>query len=67
MEKKSVNLLLVIKIITLHLNFVLEAYPWKHKFVRVDIEEVSFKGSGYDFSVDYNAIDKSNILNIHKI
>ena len=24
------------------------------------------KGNVYDFSVDYNAIDKSDILNIHK-
>ena len=28
--------------------------------------EVSLKGSVYDFSVDYNFIDKSDILNIHK-
>ena len=27
---------------------------------------MSFKGIVYDFSVDYNAIDKSEILNIHK-
>ena len=36
------------------------------KFAYVDSEEVSFKGNVYDFSVDYGAIDKSNILNIHK-
>ena len=29
-------------------------------------EYVSLKGNVYDFSVDYVAIDKSNILNIHK-
>ena len=29
-------------------------------------EEVSYKGSVHDFSVDYEATDKSNILNIHK-
>ena len=28
--------------------------------------EVSLGGNVYDFSVDYNAIDKSDILNIHK-
>ena len=28
--------------------------------------EVSFNGNVYDFSVDYNSIDKSNILNILK-
>ena len=27
---------------------------------------MSFKGIVYNFSVDYNAIDKSEILNIHK-
>ena len=31
-----------------------------------DLKEVSFKGNVYDFSVKYNAVDKSNILNIHK-
>ena len=31
-----------------------------------DLKEVSFKGNVYDFSVDYNAIDKSNTLNIRK-
>ena len=28
--------------------------------------EVSLKGNGYDVSVDYSAVDKSNIVNIHK-
>ena len=37
-----------------------------NKFDYVDSEEVSLKGNVYDFSVDYNAIDKSSILNIHK-
>ena len=37
-----------------------------NKFDYVDSEEVSFKGNVYDFSVDYSAIDKSNISNIHK-
>ena len=27
---------------------------------------MSLKGNLYDFSVDYNAIDKSDILDIHK-
>ena len=30
------------------------------------LEKISFKGNAYDFSVDYNSIDKSDILNIHK-
>ena len=49
MESKSINLKLLIKIITFHLDFVLEVY-----------ENV------YDFSFEYNFIDKSDILNIHK-
>ena len=32
----------------------------------VDSREVSLKGNVYDFSVDYNVIDKYDILNIHK-
>ena len=28
--------------------------------------KISLKGNVYDFSVDYNAINKSEILNIHK-
>ena len=37
-----------------------------NKFDRVDTEEVSFEENVYDFSVDYDATNKSNILNIHK-
>ena len=37
-----------------------------HRFGVTESREVSFKGNVYDFSVDYNAIDKSDILNIHK-
>ena len=29
-------------------------------------KEVSLNGNVYDFSVDYNFTDKSDILNIHK-
>ena len=36
----------------------MEKYP--------DSREVSLKGNVHDFSVDYNAIDKSDILNILK-
>ena len=35
------------------------------KFEYVDAEEVSLKGNEYHFSVDYDAIDTSDILNIH--
>ena len=32
----------------------------------LESREVSLNGNVYDFSIDYNSIDKSNILNIHK-
>ena len=34
-----------------------------HKF---EAEEVSLKGNVYDFADDYGAIDKSDILDMHK-
>ena len=37
-----------------------------NKFGAIDSREVSLKGNAYDFSVDCNAISKSNILNIDK-
>ena len=37
-----------------------------NKLDYADSKEVSLKGNVYDFSVDYNSIDKSNISNIHK-
>ena len=33
---------------------------------KFEVEEVSLKGNVYDFSVHYNAIDKCDILNMHK-
>ena len=35
-------------------------------FSATESREVSLNRNVYDFSVDYNSIDKSNILNIHK-
>ena len=35
-------------------------------FSNTESREVSLNGNVYDFSVDYNSIDKSDILNIHK-
>ena len=35
-------------------------------FSTTESREISFNGNVYDFSVDYNSIDKSDILNIHK-
>ena len=37
-----------------------------NEFDSNDLKEVSFKGNVYHLSIDYNAIDKSEILNIHK-
>ena len=35
-------------------------------FTATESREVSLNENVYDFSVDYNSIDKSDILNIHK-
>ena len=35
-------------------------------FSATESREVSLNGNVYDFSVDYNSMDKSDILNIHK-
>ena len=35
-------------------------------FSALESREVSLNGNGYDFSADYNSVDKSNILIIHK-
>ena len=35
-------------------------------FSTTESRDVSLNGTVYDFSVDYNSIDKSDILNIHK-
>ena len=64
MENKSKTLKLLVKILTFYLSLVKEAYLINFNYV--DSKEVSLKTNVYDFSVDYNAIDKSNILNIHK-
>ena len=37
-----------------------------NKYDYVDSEEVSLKGNVYNCSVNYDAIDKFNILNVHK-
>ena len=34
-------------------------------FSATESREVSLNGNVYDFSVDYNSIDKSNLFNIH--
>ena len=37
-----------------------------HGFMATDSREVSLNENVYDFSVDYNSIDKSGMLNFHK-
>ena len=37
-----------------------------NKFTNVEPEDSSFKRNAYDFSANYDAIDKSDISNIHK-
>ena len=63
-EKKSLSLKLTIKMLTFQLNFVLEVFLID--LVITESREVSLHGNVYDFSVDYNSIDKSDIINIHK-
>ena len=35
-------------------------------FSAIEAREVSLNGNVYDFSVNYNSFDKSDLLNIHK-
>ena len=66
MEKKSLNL----KLINLNLNvnspteFCIGSIS--NEFSATESSEVSLNGNVYDFSVDYNSTDKSDILNIRK-
>ena len=45
-------------------QFCLGSIP--NGFSATESKEVSLKGNVHDFSVDYNSIDKSDILNIRK-
>ena len=53
MEKKSLKLKPTIKFCI-------------NRFSDTESREVSLNRNVYDFSVDYNSIDKFDILNIHK-
>ena len=67
MEKKSLSLKLIIRASTFLFSinsFCLGSIS--DKFNYVEAEEISFKGNVYNFSEDYHAIEKSDILNIHK-
>ena len=50
--------------LTLKLNFVSDVYLIH--LVIPESREISLNGNMYHFSVDYNSIDKSDILNINK-
>ena len=63
MENRSVSLNLIIKILRKHI-FSLEITS--NKFGAIDSREVSLERSVYDFLVDCNAINKSDILSIRK-
>ena len=47
--------------LTFKFSLVLETY-----LMDTESREISLKRNLCDFSIDYNAIDKSDILNIHK-
>ena len=51
--------------LTFQLHFVLEAYLMDISSATKS-REVSLNKNMYNFSVDYNSIDKSDILNIQK-
>ena len=62
--KKSGNCKADNKNVNFPIQFQLESIS--ENFRKVESEEVSFKGNIFDFSIDYDAIDKSEVLNIHK-
>ena len=51
-----------------NVNFLTQVYlgSVSNVFGATESREVSLKGNLYDFSFDYNAIDKSDVLNIQK-
>ena len=51
-----------------NVNFRTQFYleSTSNEFSASEPREVSLNGNVFDFSVDYNSIDKSDILNIHK-
>ena len=64
MEKKSLNLKMTIKLLTFATQFC--PGSTSNKFSATQSREASLNGNVYDFSLDYNCSDKSDILNIHK-
>ena len=63
MEKESLNLKPTIKMLTLLTQFRLGSIS--DRFSNVETREISLNGHVYDFSAEYNSLDKSDILNIH--
>ena len=59
MEKKSLSLNPILKT-----QFCLRSISGE--FSAIESREVSLKGNVHDFSINYNVIDKCDILNIHK-
>ena len=51
-----------------NVNFPTQFCLWSisNEFSNTESREASLNGNVYDFSVDFNSIDKSNILNIYK-
>ena len=51
-----------------NVNFPTQFCLWSisNEFRNTESREASLNGNVYDFSVDFNSIDKSNILNIYK-
>ena len=68
MEKKSLNLKLIIEMLTRNVDFPtqLSLGNLSNGFSAAESRELSLNGNVHDFFVDYNSIDKSEVLNIHK-
>ena len=66
MKKKSLGLKSIMKTLTFQLGFVWEAYLIVDLMLPTEFRQVSLRENVYDFSVGYNAIDKPDILKIHK-
>ena len=56
------------KVDSKNVNFPTQFYlgSISNGFSATESREVSLNGNLYDFSIDYNSIDKYDILNIHK-
>ena len=64
MEKKRLKLIIKLIIKVSQIQFCLGNIS--NGFGAFDSREVSLRENVYDFPFDYNAIDKSDILSIHK-